>query len=176
MSNNTQPTRNYDATFEHDFQMLNYFQEEFKYRHQHYWEILIKLFTFTIGVTVLPVISGVFGLNLSSVPRSFLICFPGIGAMLSLFSFFILYDKAKKLSAIGHAKYRVNVMLMDPKYHYEFYNKAYLEHIQNNTDHSKSAKHKLLAYKMIWIKLIVEWFIIIPVFIILFSVPQTITL
>ena len=36
--------KNYSSTFEQDIEMLNYFQNEFMYRHTHYWNILIKFF------------------------------------------------------------------------------------------------------------------------------------
>ena len=43
--------------FDSDLKMLQYLQNEFLYRHAHYWDFLIKSFLLTITITVFPSIN-----------------------------------------------------------------------------------------------------------------------
>lgn len=49
--------------FDRDVQMLKYFQDEFLYRHKHFWNILVKSFLLTVTVTIIPIIKEIFGIE-----------------------------------------------------------------------------------------------------------------
>lgn len=153
----------YDATFEHDIEMMKYFQEEFMFRQAHYWEILIKLFTLTIVITILPIATEVFGISLSNIPHEFLLCFPGLGVIISLLSLFLLGKEAKKIKAVNEAKYRINRQCMDEKYHYEYYN--------DEVGKGDSNRKKWLSFQIIWVVFALELIVIIGVSIVILSTP-----
>lgn len=48
---------------ENTLKMLDYFQNEWLYRHKHFWDISIKLFLFNLVFTMLPFISEAFGIT-----------------------------------------------------------------------------------------------------------------
>lgn len=146
--------KKYEETFEQDLEMLKYFQDEFKFRQEHYWDILIKLFIFTITITILPIASEVFGIKLNEIDPRFLVCFPALGLVVAFFGFFLISKEAKKMSAVNHAKYRIN-RGMDSKYHYHFYNK--------DVGTEKSDQKKFLSFQMAWFVLILELIVIASV-------------
>lgn len=135
------------SSFDRDFAMLTYFQDEFKFRSTHYWSILIKMFVLTTIITILPIVSDAFGLSLNIIPSDVVFCFPALGLVLSCLSLFIILDEAKKIQAVNEAKYRINRNRMESSYHYHFYN----PNIGKQTSNGKRKKTKWLAFKMPWI-------------------------
>ena len=154
--------KKYADTFNNDLEMLKYFQEEFMFRQKHYWDLLIKLFALTLGVTILPIASEVFSISIKPIPQNYLLCFPALGFLISLFSFFLLRKEARKMSSVNEAKYRINRQYMDPKYHYAFYNR--------NVGTGISDKKKLLSFQMTWFVFTLELIVILGVsYLILFT-------
>lgn len=177
MENKREQENTQSDTFDRDFQMLTYFQNEYEYRHKNYWDILIKLFILTTVVTILPVISGIFGLEITYMPRGLLFCFPMLGLVISVLNVVILYDKAKKFNAIGRVKHRINLKMEEPLYHYEFFNKDYVKSLlsDNDEESKKEKKINFLSYKMIWFVFSVEVAIVVCVVIALCLLPQPVT-
>lgn len=108
------------ATFEHDIEMMKFFQQEFMFRHNHYWNILIKFFLMTVVVTVLPITSDIFGVSLKTAPTDsrYLLFFPALGLIIAILSLVLLLAEAKRMTAVNRAKYRINGENMDKKYQY----------------------------------------------------------
>lgn len=99
-----------------DIAMLNYFQNEWIYRHTHFWKIAIKLFLFNSIVTILPYVSTAFGVAIH-VDNFNPYLFPILGFIITFVTFYILNDESKKLTAVGQTKYRINGA-MEEKYRY----------------------------------------------------------
>lgn len=128
-----------EKDFDRDYQMLNYFQDEFLYRHKHFWNFGVKSFLLTMTITIIPIANEIFGLTFSDMISSFLLVFPAIGMTLAIGSFFIMLDECKKMEAVNAAKYRIN-RNMDEKYQYIFY---------NNFSESKFCdKHNKIKYSL----------------------------
>lgn len=109
-----------EKSFERDLKMLNYFQSEFQYRHGLYWRNLVILFILDVIVTIIPLTVEVFGIKFADLPKSYPICFPLFGIMIAIFTYFILSDEAKKITAVNKAKYRISES-MEEKYRYVNY-------------------------------------------------------
>ena len=92
------------STFEKDLAMLKFFQEEFLYRHKHYWDVLMKTFLVAVVVTVLPIVSEVLGVKLDDLPRQYLFFFPALGAAISLLSYDLLRRESDRLNRVGGFK------------------------------------------------------------------------
>ena len=56
--------------FEQDLQMLQYFQDEFQYRHKHFWYILILLFVLCVVIIILPIAPEVMGIKIQKLALS----------------------------------------------------------------------------------------------------------
>ena len=112
---------NHDS-FEQDLKMLQYFQNEFEYRHKHYWHILERFFLVFIVIVTLPILKGVFGIEFTGEKvGNVLYLFPLIAIFVAIIQFLVLIDEAKKLNAVNRAKYRLNKKHMDERYRYWFY-------------------------------------------------------
>lgn len=106
-----------EVTWDNSVRMLEYFQQEWQYRHSHFWNICIKLFILNIIVTMLPFTSEIFGIIISvnSIPS---IIFSITGCIISILALVIMNDESKKLMAVGKVKYRINNQMNDLyKYH-----------------------------------------------------------
>ncbi len=116
-TNFNKETLSVSVTEENTFRMLDYFQQEWKYRHQFFWSILIKLFLLNLFVTMLPFVVEAFGVtvDVSQFPAYI---FPAIGALLAIVCYVITQREANRLSAVGEAKYKIN-MNMDRLYQYK---------------------------------------------------------
>lgn len=101
--------------------MLDYFQQEWVYRHQHFWNLTIKLFTLNIIITMLPFISEAFGITFRVQLFPSMI-FPIIGLILAFISCYITEQEATRLSAVGRAKYDI-INQMDKLYQYHMFEK-----------------------------------------------------
>lgn len=154
--------KDYASTFQQDLEMMRYFQDEFMFRHKHYWDILVKFFTLTVIISILPIASQVFGIALNTIPHRYLLCFPALGLIVSVTSLIILLSEAKKMSSANDAKYNINKHCMDPKYHYKFYD--------NVIGTEKSNKKRWLSFLMPWLVFFLEILIILGIcIVILFS-------
>ena len=142
---------NHDNTFDKDLEMLKYFQEEFMFRHNHFWNILIKFFLLTIIFSVLPVTGEFLGVSVDAIPNKYLICFPMLAGIVAIFSLVILLDEAKKMRAVNEAKYRINKKNMDSIYQYVHYG--------SNAAGTKT--NRGLAIKLPWVAFILEIAIIV---------------
>lgn len=139
--------------------MLDYFQQEWLYRHQHFWNVSIKLFLFNIVLTMLPFISGAFGItfDLKQIP---VLIFPIIGFLLAIVCYFITKGEAKRLDEVGGVKYKINRQ-MNILYQYNKY-------------HKTNSSKKKLAYLMPMIILVFELltaFIVAVLIIIKYDMP-----
>lgn len=133
------------SKFQQDFAMLEFFQEEYLYHHKHFWQVLIKLTTLAVVVTVLPLTSEIFGVKLENISAEAKFFFPILGFLISVFSLVILCQEANRLHWVGNAKRRVNDD-MPKRYHY---------------GENKARKIKIpLAYLIPWLTFIFELFVI----------------
>lgn len=153
-----------DEAFFRDYQMLSYFQEEFTYRHKHFWNVLTKSFLLTITITIIPVVSEIGGLKFNDVIRGFLFIFPIAGAGLAIGGFLLLWDEGKKMNAVNIVKYRIN-QKMPSVYHYFFYDKFSEDEFRNRRGKKRCPLAKSLAVLL----LVVEISIISIVFIMLLN-------
>lgn len=150
-----------EKIFDRDYQMLNYFQEEFIYRHKHFWNIVIKSFLLTITITIIPIVSEIFGLTFNDIISNFLLVFPAMGTALAIVSFLLLLDEGKKMEAVNIAKYRINKK-MDVKYQYYFYNKfSKNEFRDRKSDKKKCSLAKSLAILLLIIELTIITIVLI---------------
>jgi heme/copper-type cytochrome/quinol oxidase subunit 4 len=133
-----------------DFEVLKYFQDEFQYRHKHFWNVMIKLFVLDVVILLLPFSTEIFGISLAPIKPEYIVCFPVFGALIAILTFIILNDEAKKISAVNKAKYRIARGLPE-KYHYENY--------AGNMDD----KRKQLAFSLTKFVLAVELIMVIIV-------------
>lgn len=154
-------------TFENDFKVLNFFQDEFYYRHKHYWSLLIKSFTFVLLITTLPITTGVLGFSVLEMPKWILCCFPILGIIISSLSTYVLCGEARRMNAVNNAKYRINKYLMDKKYQYEFFD------LDTKKSSDQKNHSKWLAYKMVYIILLVEILIAVGIWILIAYMPST---
>ena len=163
----TQPNLPTPDTFENDLKMLNFFQNEFYYRHKHYWSLVIKSFTFVLFVTTLPITTGVLGISVAKMPKWILYCFPVLGMIISSLSAYILCGEARRMSTVSKAKYRINRDLMDQKYQYEFFDPT----ARKSSNQKKYSKW--LVYKMVYIILFIEILIASGIWILITYMPST---
>lgn len=149
----------YASTFHQDIEMMRYFQDEFMFRHRHYWDILIKFFTLTVIISILPIASQIFGIELNAIPHRYLLCFPTLGFIISVISLIIQLGESKKMSSANEAKYYINKHHMDPKYRYKFY-----DDVIGTKD---TNKNRWLSFMLPWIVFSVEILIILGICIII---------
>ncbi len=146
--------------FEFSFKMLEYFQNEFFFRQKHYWSTLIRLFSLTVIITILPIASEIYGIVLNDLPKQYLLCFPGVGLTIAILTLVLLRNEARKIKAVNEAKYRINKQCMSPEYHYVFYNVEVGQEME-------SKKHKWLSFQMPWLVFSLELIIIAVVFVLI---------
>lgn len=108
--------------FDCDIEMLKYFQAEFMYRHKHFWDIMIKVFTLVVITSLLPFVSEIAGTKLIDSARLYSLCFPVIAFVTAFIGKWVLEDEATKMRAVNKAKYALNREYMIDRYHYYFYN------------------------------------------------------
>ena len=107
-----------NSDFTQTVEMLNYFQDEWKYRHHLVLTLFFKLFTFNIVIDILPFITSAFGMEFSFNNETLLIIFPILGLVISLFGYHLLNSECVRLSAVGKAKYRI-IRLLSEQFQYE---------------------------------------------------------
>lgn len=106
-----------DDKFNKDIKMLEYFQDEFKYRHRLFWSLLVKLFLLDITVIMLPFASKIFGISLKEIVTPYILIFPIFGIIVALFTNILLSSEAIRLKAVNNVKYQINSS-MPSKYQY----------------------------------------------------------
>lgn len=99
---------NYTEKFNNTFQMLNYYQEEFLYRHKHFWNVLTKSVILISTITTIPITSEFLGIVVNDMVKDYMFVFPILGIILSISCFCILLDEGKKMKAISKTKLRIN--------------------------------------------------------------------
>ena len=105
-----------DENFENNYKMLLYFQDEYKYRHKHFWSTLKMFFILNIVISLLPFISSILDFKIN-IPKFTFCIFPIVGIFMAIVSFIFLKSEAEKFSLIKQKKYCIN-KLLDDKYHY----------------------------------------------------------
>lgn len=106
-----------EQEFYKDLEMLKYFQDEYKFRHAHFWGLAIKLLIMETIILFLPITSSVLGIELKEIRQKEALLFPIFGVFIAILTFKILHKEAKNINAVGTVKYRINKE-MDKKYHY----------------------------------------------------------
>lgn len=107
-------------------EMMKFYQEEFIYRHKHYWDLIIKFFILFVVVTTLPIISGVLGVELKEVSQKHLVFFPIIGILIAILGRHIVLMEVKFMASANKSKYRINQKLLSNEYQYEWFDKENL--------------------------------------------------
>ena len=107
-------------------EMMKFYQEEFMYRHKHYWDLIIKFFSLFVVVSTLPIISGVLGVELNEISRKHLIFFPIIGMLIAILGRHVVLMEVKFMASANKSKYRINQKLLPDKYQYEWFDKENL--------------------------------------------------
>ena len=145
-----------NLSFNNTLEIMEYYQEEFKYRHEHYWNILFKMFIFNVIIIILPITSQAMGFTLSDASTKFGVIFPILGIFIAYLTKIILEDEAKKISAVNKVKYNINKTL--PKKY------RYYDYVPDKTDSKVQ-----LAHNLIKIIFFIEIVLCIVVFIILYN-------
>ena len=127
--------------FEKDLLMLQYFQEEFQYRHKHFWNILILLFVLCVVIIILPIAPEVMGIKIQELSNIQKLLFPVLGMVVAGLSFVILKDEAKKIGAVNEAKYRINSKMAE-----EY---RYVNYVGDMADKKKKLSLSLPVYVLI---------------------------
>jgi hypothetical protein len=107
--------------FEQDLKMLEYFQSEFEYRHQHYWRILERFFILFIVVATLPILKGLLGIEILGEFNRHVVVFQIAALAIAVIQLIVLLDEGKKISAVNKTKYELNKRMEYPRYRYYLY-------------------------------------------------------
>ncbi len=102
---------------ENTLRMLDYYQNEWLYRHKHFWNLLIKLFVFNLFIAVLPFISNVYEIEFENLEILKFI-FPIAAFVITGASTYALFIEADRMSLVGAKKYEIN-RYMDKLYQYK---------------------------------------------------------
>lgn len=94
--------------FNQTMELMKYYQDEFKMRQKHFWDLLIKLFTLDTVVSLMPFVKAIAGIQLADSLSHALYIFPIVGILIAAFSGLLLNAEARRLSAVNQAKYRQN--------------------------------------------------------------------
>lgn len=108
-------------SFEQDLKMLQYFQDEFEYRHKHYWSIMERFFILFIIVATLPVLKGVFGIEMNHDYVRHVMVFEVAAVAIAVIQLIVLLNEGQKIRAINCSKYDLNRKMTEAKYHYYMY-------------------------------------------------------
>lgn len=83
-------------------ELLKYYQDEWKFRHTHFWNLVVKFFVINIIVCYAPYVSEYLNVRY---PGGILdLCCIGCGALLAFISCYILFEEAKRHNEIGVKK------------------------------------------------------------------------
>lgn len=92
-------------TFDNDYKMLKYFQDEFIYRHQNFWKLCNRFFVLTVAIIILPLVSDLFGLSFNDSAKKLpLLLFPVVGIFVACITFLVLQKEGKWIREVNAAK------------------------------------------------------------------------
>lgn len=106
-----------NADIDEIVKILNYYQDEWKFRQTHFWNLAIKMFTLNLIITMLPFVSSIGGMAIISriPPYAFLIA----AIIISLIELFVLLAEGIRHIDISQTRSRINNMLPAPYRYYE---------------------------------------------------------
>ena len=110
MANNTDENNRIsivEVSAENTFRMLDYYQNEWMYRHKHFWNLLTKLFVLNLFIAVLPFMSNAFNIKFENLEILKFI-FPMAAIVITSVSAYALFIEANRMSAVGGKKYENN--------------------------------------------------------------------
>ncbi|MCH5142438.1 MAG: hypothetical protein J1G07_01820 [Clostridiales bacterium] len=119
--NNTNPIKSNEEkneNFENNYKMLLYFQDEYKYRHKHFWDTLKMFFTLNITISLLPFISGFFNYEID-IAKFPIYIFPIIGICTAIVSSIFLKLEMEVFNSVARKKFRINELFPKEEYKYE---------------------------------------------------------
>ena len=129
--------KNISLNFERNLQMMNYYQQEYLYRHKHFWDLIVKLFILDVTVSLLPICKNIFGIEAKDISSPSLIIFSVLGTIIAIASFCILYNEARRMTSVKNAAQRIQSYLGE-KNKYPFYNSKQELIVEYNTNDSMS--------------------------------------
>lgn len=138
-------------TFQRDLEMLRFFQEEFFYRHKRYWDLLMKTFVLSVVVSVLPIFSSIFDIQMKELPVPTLIFFPVVGICIAALSYVLLSSEARRMNAVNGKKYQLNHRLGEEYWYIDFTGGKKKKSIANFTIKIVVGLEILIAVAVIWI-------------------------
>ena len=154
MDNNNVQNSSDNTKIETILSVMQYYQEEFLYRHQHYWNVLVKLFIFDVIIVVLPITTEAMGFALSDDSKKVAIIFPFVGIAIAFLTKIILEDEAKKISAVNKAKYEINATLP------ELY--RYRNYVSDKNDKKVQLAHHLVKI-VFWVEFIIAILVLVMI-------------
>lgn len=151
---NTQSQSNdSDVHYQHTYEMLKYYQDEYFRRHAHLWATLKMFFGLNIAISLLPFISGIFGIEIKSSALPILI-FPIVGFLVATISAFILYSEVRSFNLIAEKKRNISKML-PLEYQYLIIKTEKKAAPQKTDKQAAKTKRKknYMSYKLVWLNL-----------------------
>lgn len=109
--------------FEKDLKMLEYYQNEFNHRNEHFWKLLIKFFILVCVIALLPICKEILGVSIVSLSEKYYGLFIIVAIVVAIYGGFILLEELKAIRIINDTKYKINKQ-MDEKYRYIEYHTA----------------------------------------------------
>ena len=109
---------NPDVNYQHTYEMLGYFQDEYFRRHEHFWSAIKMFFGLNIAISLLPFISGILGIEIKNTALPIII-FPIVGILVAVTSAFILRKEVESFNYVSRKKYQLSRML-PAEYQYIF--------------------------------------------------------
>ena len=155
---------NHDS-FEQDLKMLQYFQAEFEYRHQHYWHILERFFIVFIIVATLPILKGLLGIEINGNYANHTLVFEMAALAIAVIQLLVLTDEGKKIKAINSSKYALSHSMKRKEYRYVMYDNKNKDGDKQKPV-SKKRKKVGLAQRLPWLIFLFQIIIIVTVFVI----------
>jgi len=116
--NAQEQSSNPDVSYQHTYEMLGYFQDEYFRRHEHFWSAIKMFFGMNIAISLLPFISGILGIEIKNTALPIII-FPIVGILVAVTSAFILRKEVESFNYVSRKKYQLSRML-PAEYQYIF--------------------------------------------------------
>ncbi len=165
---------NPDVNYQHTYEMLGYFQDEYFRRHEHFWSAIKMFFGLNIAISLLPFISGILGIEIKNTALPIII-FPIVGILVAVTSAFILRKEVESFNYVSRKKYQLSRML-PAEYQYIFKEekkasdqagkevaktetekKGKKEKIEKNEEKlADKIKKSYLSYRLVWMNLLFQ--------------------
>lgn len=143
-----------------ELEVLKYFQDEFKFRCTHFWNISIKMFLLIVAVSVLPLFNSFWGMVLGDLPNpKWTLIFPILAILITILSIVILWQEEKRLQYTKDMKYDIKNKYIK-SYSYDEYINAKKTKDDNVVEDGITDNGKHLSLLVIWFFGIVEFAII----------------